>query len=133
VTRALFPGYLLLEGAAEGKLVATGNKTELYQADGEFKNRTRGKFSIQALNDMISELPPVMKGDIADQITRIGLETLRDFEYDSVDGKARFYGREGRGHLRFTGPHGARKLDINVYDHRWKEDPRKTDTSDAEE
>ena len=130
VTRALFPGYLLLEGAAEGKLVATGNKTELYQADGEFKNRTRGKFSIQALNDMISELPPVMKGDIADQITRIGLETLRDFDYDSIDGKARFYGREGRGHLRFTGPHGARKLDINVYDHRWKEEPRNAISND---
>jgi hypothetical protein len=133
VTRVLFPGYLLLEGAAEGKLIATGNMNELYQADGEFKNRSRGKFSIQALNDMISELPPVMKGDIADQITRIGLETLRDFEYDSIDGKARFYGREGRGHLRLTGPHGARKLDINVYDHRWKEEPRKTDTADAVE
>jgi hypothetical protein len=129
----LFPGYLLLEGAAEGKLIATGNKNELYQADGEFKNRSRGKFRIQALNDMISELPPVMKGDIADQIARIGLETLRDFEYDSIDGKARFYGREGRGHLRLTGPHGARKLDINVYDHRWKEEPRKTDTADAVE
>lgn len=126
VTRALFPQYLLLEGAAEGKVIATGNMNELYQADAEFKNRSRGKFSIQALNDMIAELPPVMKGDIADQITRIGLETLRDFEYDSVDGKARFYGREGRGHLRFTGPHGARKIDVNVYDHRWKEEPRRT-------
>ena len=130
VTRVLFPNYLLLEGAAEGKLIATGNKIELYQADGEFKNRSRGKFSIQALNDMISELPPVMKGDIADQITRMGLETLRDFEYDSIDGKARFYGREGRGHLRFTGPHGARKLDVNVYDHRWKEEPRSASSND---
>ncbi|MBL9177562.1 MAG: hypothetical protein JNM65_05825 [Verrucomicrobiaceae bacterium] len=126
VTRALFPQYLLLEGAAEGKVIATGNMNELYQADAEFKNRSRGKFSIQALNDMIAELPPAMKGDITDQFTRIGLETLRDFEYGSIDGKARFYGREGRGHLRFTGPRGSRKIDINVYDHRWKEEPRRT-------
>lgn len=132
VTRALFPNYLLLEGAAEGKVIATGNMNELYQGDVEFKNRSRGKFSIQALNDMIAELPPVMKGDIADQITRIGLETLRDFEYESIDGKARFYGREGRGHLRFTGPLGARKFDVNVYDHRWKEEPRRTASSNDE-
>jgi hypothetical protein len=132
VTRALFPNYLLLEGAAETKVIATGNMNELYQADAEFKNRSHGKFSIQALNDMIAKLPPVMKGDIADQITRIGLETLRDFEYESIDGKARFYGREGRGHLRFTGPLGARKIDVNVYDHRWKDEPRQTADSNEE-
>ncbi|MCB1277145.1 hypothetical protein [Prosthecobacter sp.] len=133
VTKALFPNYFLLDGATSGKVVATGNITELYQADAEFNSRSRGKFSIQALNDLIDDLPPVMKGDIADQITRIGLETLRDFEYEDIDGKVRFYGREGRGHLRFTGPSGARKIDVNVYDHRWKEDPRKPETADAVE
>ncbi len=126
MTRALFPGYFLLEGKADAKVIATGNKDELYQGDAEFSNRSRGKFSIEALNDMIAELPPVRRGHIADQITRIGLETLRDFEYDSIDGKARMYGREGSGHLRFTGPHGSRRIDINVFDHRWKEEPKPT-------
>lgn len=124
LTKVLFPGYLLLEGKADTKVIATGNMNELYQGDAEFTNRSRGKFSIEALNDMIAELPPVRRGDIADQITRIGLETLRDFEYESIDGKARMYGREGSGHLRFTGPHGARKIDINVFDHRWKAEPK---------
>jgi hypothetical protein len=124
LTKALFPGYLLLEGKADTKVIATGNMNELYQGDVEFTNRSRGKFSIEALNDAIAGLPPVRRGDIADQITRIGLETLRDFEYDSIDGKARMYGREGSGHLRFTGPHGSRKIDINVFDHRWKVEPK---------
>lgn len=124
LTKALFPGYLLLEGKADTKVIATGNMNELYQGDVEFTNRSRGKFSIEALNDVIAGLPPVRRGDIADQITRIGLETLRDFEYDSIDGKARMYGREGSGHLRFTGPHGSRKIDINVFDHRWKAEPK---------
>ncbi|MFN0077843.1 MAG: hypothetical protein ACKVY0_15410 [Prosthecobacter sp.] len=131
VTTVMFPRYFLLNGVVEGKIIATGNKSELYQADGEFKNRSRGKFSIAALNDMIAALPQAMTGTLTDQITRIGLETLRDFEYDSVDSKARFYGREGRGHLRFIGPYGARNFDINVYDHRWKEEPRKPTTADA--
>ena len=133
VTTVLFPAYFLLNGVVEGKIVATGNKNELYQADAEFKNRSRGKFSIAALNDMIAALPKALTGSLTDQITRIGLETLRDFEYESVDSKARFYGREGRGHLRFTGPYGARNFDVNVYDHRWKEEPRKQEAADVVE
>lgn len=133
VTTVMFPSYFLLDGKVAGKIIATGNKNELYQGDAEFKNRTPGKFSIAALNDMIAVLPKALTGTIGDQITRIGLETLRDFAYESVDIQARFYGREGRGHLRFTGPYGARKIDVNVYDHRWKEEPRKPATADAVE
>ncbi len=131
ICKALFPTYLILEGSAAAKVVATGNMHELYQGDAEFVNRSKGRFSIEALNDVIKELPPVLHGDISQQIRRIGLETLRNFEYDGVDGKARFYGREGRGHLRLTGPQGARKIDVNVYDHRWKEEPRKSDTAET--
>ncbi len=129
----MFPSYFLLKGKVAGKIIATGNKNELYQADGEFSNRSRGKFTIASLNAVIAAMPKALTGTIGDQINRIGLETLRDFEYDTVDGRARFYGREGRGHLRFIGPYGARKIDINVYDHRWKEEPRKPKTADAVE
>jgi hypothetical protein len=118
VTKLLFPEYFTIDGTVTGKIVATGDGDELYQGDAEFLNDGRGRFEIAALNDLIKELPAPMRGDIADQIRRIGLETLRDFDYDSVDGKARFYGREGRGHLRFKGPDGKRTIEINVYDHR---------------
>ena len=131
VTTTLFPNYFLIDGKVGGKVVATGNKDRLFQGDAEFQNRSRGRFQISALNDMLKSLPKQLTGTIGDQITRIGLETLRDFDYESIDGKARFYGREGRGHLRFTGPNGARKFDVNVYDHRWKEEPHKPDTADA--
>lgn len=131
VTTTLFPEYFLIDGKVQGKIVATGNKNELYQCDAEFQNRSHGRFSIAALNNLIKSLPKALTGTIGDQITRIGLETLRDFEYENIDGKARFYGREGRGHLRFFGPKGSRKFDVNVYDHRWKEEPRKPETADA--
>jgi hypothetical protein len=118
VTKLLFPEYFTIDGTVTGKIVATGDGDELYQGDAEFLNDGHGRFEIAALNDLIKELPAPMRGDMADQIRRIGLETLRDFDYDSVDGKARFYGREGRGHLRFKGPDGKRTIEINVYDHR---------------
>lgn len=133
VTRALFPTYVVLEGGVACKVIATGNMHELYQGDVEFTNRTSGRFSIESLNKLIKELPPVLKGDVSQQIRRIGLETLRNFEYDAIDGQARFYGREGRGHLRFTGPLGSRNIDINVYDHRWKAEPRQSQTAEAVE
>jgi hypothetical protein len=116
VTRALLPGSLLLEGTVSGKVVAVGDGDELYQGDLEFRNDGSGRFEIEALNELIRELPKPQRGDLTQQIRRIGLETLRDFDYDSVDGQARFYGREGRGHLRFSGPHGKRQIEINVYD-----------------
>lgn len=120
VTRVLFPEYLLIDGIVSGKVVATGDSDELYQADLEFLNDSKGRFEVSALNDVIKGLPKPMRGDLAQQIQRIGLETLRDFDYDSVDGHARFYGREGRGHLRFAGPHGKRTIEVRVFDHRWK-------------
>jgi hypothetical protein len=53
-------------------------------------------------------------------LTRIGIETVRDFQYDKAEASARFYGREGRGKLHLTGPHGTRNIEVNVFDRRWK-------------
>jgi hypothetical protein len=122
VTQALFPEYLMIDGIVSGKVVATGDAKELYQADLEFLNNGGGRFKIAALNEMIDDLPKPKRGDLSEQIQRIGLETLRDFDYDSVDGQGRFYGREGRGHLRFAGPSGKRTMEVRVFDHRWKGD-----------
>jgi hypothetical protein len=123
VTEKLFPAYFLLDGKVNASLVALGDSHELYEADIKFNNATPGKFSIAALNDMLNDLPPSHQAPLTDQITRIGLETLRDFEYDTVDAKGRFYGREGRGKLEIIGPFGSRNFEINVFDHRWKVDP----------
>ncbi|MBL9131980.1 MAG: hypothetical protein JNG86_12315 [Verrucomicrobiaceae bacterium] len=120
VTMALFPEYFLLDGTVSGKVIATGDSDDLYQGDAEFRNDGSGRFEVSALNDVIKDLPKPMRGDLSEQIQRIGLETLRDFDYDSVDGKARFYGREGTGHLRFAGPDGRRTIEIRVFDHQWK-------------
>jgi len=121
ITKALTPGAFMMDGVVEATLVAQGSKDELYQADGSFKNHTPGTFSISALNDLVKDLP----GDwtaLEKQITQMGVETFRDFAYDTADAKCRLYGREGNGHLHFIGPKGSRKFDINVYDHRWKVD-----------
>ena len=118
ITQKISPAYFLLAGKVDLTLVMQGNMNELYQADVKFTNATPGKFSIQALNDALKSVPSDSAAYQQD-IMRIGVETLRDFDYDKVDGQCRFYGREGKGHLRFNGPHGSRNIELNVYDHRW--------------
>lgn len=121
LTQKLCPGYFFMDGRVEATLVAQGSKDELYQADGSFKNHTPGRFNIQALNQLIEDMPKEWSA-IQQQLTEIGLETMRDFDYDQAEAKCRFYGREGNGTMRFTGPKGSRNFEINVYDHRWKTD-----------
>jgi len=100
-------------------VIAQGNQHEVYQSDVKFKNQSPGTFNIVALNDILKTLPPNLAGYEHD-IMRIGVETLRDFDYDTVDGQCRFYGREGKGFLHLIGPTGSRNIDLNIYDHRWK-------------
>lgn len=121
LTRKLCPLYFLMDGRVEATLVAQGSKDELYQADGSFKNHTPGRFSISALNGLINDLPHDWD-PLKAQLSKIGLETLRDFDYDHAEMNCRFYGREGNGLFKFAGPNGSRNFDINVYDHRWKTD-----------
>jgi len=123
ITQKLTPAYFLLEGKVNGSLIAAGDAKELYQADITCSNATSGRFSIAALNDMLDKLPTEIGASLTDQITRIGLETLRDFDYETVEAKGRFHGREGSGYLKIFGPTGSRQFDVNVLDHRWKVDP----------
>jgi hypothetical protein len=119
ITQKMCPAYFLLDGKVDTTVIAQGNQHEVYQCDVKFKNQSPGKFSIVALNDMLESLPPNLAGYEHD-IKRIAVETLRDFDYDTVDGQCRFYGREGKGFLRMIGSTGSRNIDLNIYDHRWK-------------
>jgi hypothetical protein len=123
ITEKMCPAYLLLDGKVDSTIVAQGNMNELYQCDVKFKNASKGKFSIVALNEMLASLPSDLAGYQHDMV-RIGVETLRDFEYEKVDAQARFYGREGKGFLRLSGPTGSRNFEVNIYDHRWNPKPR---------
>jgi hypothetical protein len=134
ITQKMTPTYLLLDGKMDVSVVALGNMSQVYQTDLSLKGTTPGTFSITTLNDAIAAIPTDVEGYVQD-ITRIGIETIRDFKYDAVQGKARFYGREGRGELHLQGPQGSRNIDVNVFDHRWnvKKKPAAKTTSDASE
>ena len=122
ITQKFLPGTFFMEGKVAAHIIALGDGKQVYEADGKFDTQTPGKFSIEALNDLIKKLPESLSG-LQQQFAQIGLEAMRDFAYDRVNGQFRTYGREGRGTLKFTGPKGSRNFEINAYDHRWKTDP----------
>jgi hypothetical protein len=46
-------------------------------------------------------------------LSRISLETLRDFSYDTAHGDFHFTGLVGAVHLDLQGPSGGRKVEMN--------------------
>ncbi len=75
LTEKLFPKYFLMEGKVSTTITAVGDGQELYQTVGKFDGETPGRVSIQALNDLIKELPDYLDF-LKLQLAQIGLETL---------------------------------------------------------
>lgn len=120
LTDALTPAYFSMGGKLDGKIIAQGDKTSLYQATGDFKNRQDGKIKIVALEDAIKALPGDW-GEAQRVWTTKYLEVLRDFSYDKFTGQLRFYGLEGSINIRLSGPDGERNFDIFSHDRRLSE------------
>ncbi len=117
ITQTLTPAYFSMTGPLSGKIIAQGDKTSLYQATGEFSNRTTGRIKILALEDAIKAIPADWSEVERKAVTKL-LETLRDFAYDKCTGTLRFYGLEGEIRLRLNGPDGERNFDIFSHDRR---------------
>jgi hypothetical protein len=120
LTDALTPAYFSMGGKLDGKIIARGDKTSLYQATGDFKNRRDGMIKIVALEDAIKALPETW-GEAQRVWTTKYLEVLRDFSYDKFTGQLRFYGLEGSISIKLSGPDGERNFDIYSHDRRLSE------------
>jgi hypothetical protein len=70
---------------------------------------------IGKIDDLIKELPGDWSG-VKRGLSRISLEALRDFAYDTGHGDFRFQGLNGALHLDFRGPTGGRKIEVNFHD-----------------
>lgn len=73
-----------------------------------------GKLTITKLDTFLDDLPSswtALKRDT----TRIGLEALRDFEYDSGTGNFWFVRSQGIFRLKLQGPQGSRSFDVVLH------------------
>jgi hypothetical protein len=112
VTQVLAPEKFSLTGPADFRLTVTALGPDIQSVRGDYRARAKGTMRIGKLDDIIRELP----GDwtsVKRALSRISLETLRDFTYDTAHGDFNFTGLTGAVHLDLRGPAGSRKIEMN--------------------
>ena len=112
ITDKLATGRASMTGRANVNVSVNGVGGDVSRVAGDFRAPTGGKLRITKLDDLISAIPAdweITKRDLM----RIGIETLRDFTYES--GKASFWLTEPVGQLnvRLDGSLGRRELEVN--------------------
>lgn len=115
ITDALAPEKFSLSGPANFRVTASARGTEFEQVVGDFSAKRGGQLRIGKIDDLIKELPGDWSG-VKRGLSRISLEALRDFTYDTAHGDFRFRGREGALHLDLRGPGGSRKVELDFHD-----------------
>jgi hypothetical protein len=115
ITAALAPEKFSLTGPADFRLTVAARAREILEVKGDFQSRAAGALRIGKLDDLIRELPGDWSG-VKRGLSRISLETLRDFAYDTAHGAFQFHGLAGAVHLDLRGPLGSRVIEMNFHD-----------------
>jgi hypothetical protein len=114
VTDVMAPGNFAMDGPADFKLEANGASSSLERLRGSLRAARRGKMRIGKLDQIMTEIP----GDwywLKRETTRIVLETLRDFTYDTGDASFWYLNDEGNLKLTLQGPGGSRNIDVVLH------------------
>ncbi len=112
ITAALAPEKFSLNSPADFRLAVKARGPEILKVDGDFKARAPGNLRIGKLDDFIKDLPGDWSG-VKRGLSRISLETLRDFAYDTAHGDFHFTGLVGAVRVDLRSSHGSRKIDMN--------------------
>lgn len=115
ITGALAPEKFSLTGPADFRLTVAARASEILNVKGDFKSRGGGELRIGKLDDLIKGLPGDWSG-VKRGLSRISLETMRDFAYDTAHGDFQFFGLTGAVRLDLRGTGGSRKIEMNFHE-----------------
>ncbi len=112
LTDKLAPGKASMTGRANVSLAVNGTGGDVTRLAGDFRAPTGGTLRITKLDELIAAIPAGWENAKRD-LMRIGLETMRDFPYETGD--ATFWLTEpvGQLHVRLDGSLGKRELEVN--------------------
>jgi hypothetical protein len=114
LTDVMAPENFHMTGPVDFKMNVKAHSKDIQQVVGKFETRKPGHLRIGKLDDLLAKIPPEWNG-LKQGATRIGLETLRDFDYESGNGDFSFTGKAGKLTLKLHGPNGSRNFDIVVH------------------
>jgi hypothetical protein len=117
VTDVMAPGSFGMDGPADFKLEANGASSSLERLRGSLRAVRRGKMQIGKLDQILADIPSDWYW-LKRETTRILLETLRDFTYDTGDASFWYLNDEGNLKLTLQGPAGSRNIDLVLHSAR---------------
>lgn len=115
VTSILAPENFSMTSPANFKLEINATSKIIDRLMGSMTTTQPGTMEIQKLNDLIANIPADYT-PLKQDLTRIGLETLRDFQYDSANASFWFIEKNGTLELELAGPYGSRRFEVFVHD-----------------
>jgi hypothetical protein len=114
LTQAAAPQHFIMTGRADGKLEVNGRGPSIERVLGSLKSKRRGLLAVNKLNDLIDAIPPEWNA-LKQELTRVSLETLRDFDYTEAGGDFWFVGRQGLLNVKMKGPSGSRNIEFVLH------------------
>ena len=105
------PQHVVMDGRADFKLEANGRAAAVERVNGSGAARGSGRLVVNKLNDMLAAIPPEWWA-LKRELTRVSLETLRDFDYTRASSDFWFVGKQGILKVNMKGPSGTRNLEM---------------------
>ena len=114
LTQAVAPQHFIMTGKVDCKLEVNGRGPSIERVLGNVKSKRRGILAVNKLNDLIDAIPPEWNS-LKQELTRVSLETLRDFDYTEAGGDFWFVDRQGLLNVKMKGPSGSRNIEFVLH------------------
>ncbi len=111
LTQAAAPQNFIMTGRADVKLEVNGSGPQVERVLGSAGTKGYGRVVVTKLNEMLEAIPPEWTR-LKAELTRVGLETLRDFNYTDAGASFWFVGKEGLLDVKMKGPSGSRNIEV---------------------
>lgn len=108
------PQHFTMTGRADAKVEVNGSAARIERVTGSLRGRGKGRMVINKINDMLAAIPPEW-WSLKKEFTRVSLETLRDFDYDTAMAHFWFVADRGKLDVRMKGPAGSRNINLVLH------------------
>lgn len=122
LTDVVSPQNFSMTGPLDFSVQVDAFRKNIDRVRGDIRVTEPGRLKIGKLDDLIARIPDTWTS-VKQDITRIGLETLRDFDYTEATGDFWFVQSQGILNLDLSGPHGSRNFEIVLHDGQETDNP----------
>jgi hypothetical protein len=105
------PQHFVMDGLADFEVEANGRATVVERVRGELNGEGKGRVVVNKVNDLLGAMPAEWSA-LKTELSRVSLETLRDFDYTAATSEFWFVGKQGMIDIRMKGPGGSRNLEL---------------------